>query len=221
MSCLWAHRNCVVVQPLEFMCPELESCVLSCWQALKWKYCPCQKGVGEEAQPKRHSVKIGWVTQLWCTQWLTTLQSPPCMLVFVRPWKTEGFCSDKYLNKDTQHTQERRKRTGRFSCFYTCPQIVGAVFTEGSLAGSLGRSFICPTVQLCVSRCQQKGRGGFAEPGGSWQDQDCLSVTPAAGWGLSAGPHPEKPALCFFFFFLKSGFWKAGFSSLCYAQTLT
>lgn len=52
MSCLWAPRNCVVVQPLEFMCPELESCVLSCWQALKWKYCPCQK-----EWEKRHSPK--------------------------------------------------------------------------------------------------------------------------------------------------------------------
>lgn len=123
------------------------------------------------------------------------------MLVFIRP-----LCSGKYLNKETQHTQERREKgKGCFSSsFYTSLQRVGAVFTDGSLAGSLGRSFICPTVQLSVSRCQQKGRGDFAEPGGSWQDQNCLSLSPAASWGgLSAYSHPEKPGLCFFKVFFK------------------
>lgn len=76
---------------------------------------------------------------------------------------------------------------------------MGAVFTDGSLDGSLGRSLIWPVVQLHVSRCEQKGREDFAEPGGFWQDQDCLSVTPAAGWGdVSADPHPERPGSCFF-----------------------
>lgn len=139
MSSLWPPRNCVVVQELEFVCSELLA-------SIEMTVLPLPEGVGEEAQPKRHNVEIGWVTQLWCTQWLTALPSPPCMLVFVRLWKTEGFCSDKYLNKDTQHTRERRKRTGRFPSFYTCLRIVGAVFTHGFLAGSLGRSFICPTV---------------------------------------------------------------------------
>lgn len=208
MSCLWPHRNCVVLQELELVCPELLANV-------EMKVLPLPEGVGEEAQPKRHSVKTGWVTWLWCTQCSTALPSQPCWSLL--DCGKQGFCSDKYLNKDTQHAQDRRgKRKGRFSSpFYTCLQIVGAVSTDGSL----GRSFICPTVQLCVSRCQQKGRGDFAEPGGSWQDQDCLSVTPAAGWGgLSADPHPERPGLCFF---LKSVFWRGGCSSLCYAQTLT
>lgn len=75
---------------------------------------------------------------------------------------------------------------------------MGAVFTDGSLARSLGRSFIWPVVQLHMSRTQQKGREGSAEPGGSWQDQDCLSVSPAAGWDdVSADPHPGRPGSCF------------------------
>lgn len=49
-----------------------------------------------------------------------------------------------------------------------------------------------------MSRTQQKGREGSAEPGGSWQDQDCLSVSPAAGWDdVSADPHPGRPGSCF------------------------
>lgn len=73
------------------------------------------------------------------------------MLVFVKLWKTGGFCSGKYLNKETQHTQERiEKRKGCFSSpFYTCLQIVGAVFTGGSLAGSLGRSFMSHCTVVC------------------------------------------------------------------------
>lgn len=92
-----------MVQELEFVCPELLA-------SIEMKVLPLPEGVGGEAQPKRHSVKIGWVTQLWCTQWLTALPSPPCMLVFVRPWKTEEFCSDKYFETKILSIQRREKK---------------------------------------------------------------------------------------------------------------
>lgn len=70
-SCLWPHRSCVVVQELELVCPELLA-------GVEMKVLPPPEGVGEEAQPKRHSAKTGWVTWVWGTQWSTALPSQPC-----------------------------------------------------------------------------------------------------------------------------------------------
>lgn len=94
--------------------------------------------------------------------------------------------------------RSEKKQEGTFFFFPHLPLNCGCCFTDRSLAGSLGRSFIGLLVQLHTSRCQQKGGEGFAELGGSWQDQDCLCVTPAAVWDdVSADPHPERPGSCF------------------------
>lgn len=46
-----------MVEELELVCSELLASV-------EMKILPLPEGVGEEAQPKRHSVETGWVTWL-------------------------------------------------------------------------------------------------------------------------------------------------------------
>lgn len=79
---------------------------------------------------------------------------------------------------------------------------MNAVFTDGSLAGSLWGDPSSVQLYGCVwagaSRGEEKA---LPVPAGWWQD---LPVTPGAGWDdVSADPHPERPGLCFFWWFLK------------------
>lgn len=104
------------MQELELVCPELLASV-------EMKVLPPPEGVGEKAQCEN------WLGYLGVRHSVVNCSSITTMLVFVRLWKTEGFCSDKYLAKtlSIHRTEEKKERDGFLLFFCTCFQIVGAV----------------------------------------------------------------------------------------------